>query len=251
MLRFCWSPRPGSGLTLSPPPPTFCRRLLAAPVAGPAYYGGGGGCGSCCDACNDCCQKECFLHKLLAKFKKNDCCGSCNTCDTCQTCQTCQTCEPCCQKECFLHKLLAKFKKNDCCNTRETCQTSNASCGSAATLATLAARRKNASCTSCWPSSRRMIAATRVAIVAELRYAGGYVAGGCPTCGGGAPTVIQGQGAPAVMPRVGETIPAPMGTPMSQPLPKGQTSIQIIRTRTPRSPDTTPTTIRPENKEPF
>jgi hypothetical protein len=206
---------------------------------GGGYVGSGGGCGSCCEASTACCeQKECFLHKLLAKFKKNDCgcqptCDTCDTgckvgfldklkakfhkndcgCDTGSSCGSCaDACDPCAKKECFLTRILNKFKKNDCCQP---------SCG----------------CDSGYATS------------------GGN---GCASCGNGggaiAPAPVYAApahgGAPAPMPKVGEPIPAPT-TPPAQPLPKGQTSIQIIPQHGAPTLDATPTTARPEIKEPF
>jgi len=237
--------------------------IAAAPVATPVYSsapaGGctscGGGGGSTCEV-NTCCeQKECFLKKLLAKFKKDDCCQP--------ACPTCNTCDTGCQKECFLDKLKAKFKKNDCCQPScQPCQTCTASCGSCSDgcdacgkkecfLTKLLDKFKKKDC-GCAPTC-------------GCDNGGGYVTsggnGGCANCGpaaGAAPvynpapvyspapigTVIPSTPVPHVVPKVGEPIPAPMGNP----LPKGQTSIQIIPQQ---AAPTLDTTSRPEIKEPF
>jgi hypothetical protein len=79
----------------------------------------------------------------------------------------------------------------------------------------------------------------------------GYYAAPATGCNGcGAAPVYSG--APAVMPKVGETIPAP-APPAGKPLPQGQTSIQIVPQQAPVLDATPTTTARPttEIKEPF
>ncbi|MBY0523896.1 MAG: hypothetical protein K2R98_10890 [Gemmataceae bacterium] len=127
--------------------PVPAAPLAPVPVVAPGGACCGGNCGSGCDTCNTCCEKESFLKKCFKKFHKNDCCEPlccepapcCQPAPCCDTgckkhkhhkkecCQpTCDTCDSCCEKESFLKKCFKKFHKKDCCDT--CCDTCN-SCG--------------------------------------------------------------------------------------------------------------------------
>src|SRR5262245_14850724 len=201
---------------MTPPP------AVVAPAPGPApapYSHCHGGAASPC--ANRRGQHHFNLHDLFAKFHHNDC-----------GCQQ-QTCDNGCGGHHFnLHDLFAKFHHNDCgCQQQNTCdcqQTNHGSCGHSfgnhgCFLHNLLSKFHHNDCGS----------------------------NDCGCNGGPGPVYTPAPGAPGAMPKVGAPIPAPGGSP-GQPLPKGQTSIQIIPQQNAPALDSTPTTTRPaEIKEPF